>query len=225
MVGECKNCGVSFHYYPSNKSGNYCTRKCWDTSEENRLRMVKHNTGRKASPATKLKMSQTRKGKPRTPDQNRKITLAMTRTKRKQRDERIKQRKGYEFSGMPEIRRSPEYRLWRQRILDRDGDECVGCGAQTHLEVDHIVPFSWLFMEWQLDHAVDLFRTDNGRVLCHNCHKSTRYHATKVFQYPDRLLLRKMKKYWKAKINEGDFELWRKQQLEAWGDKLLAKLK
>lgn len=34
-------------------------------------------------------------------------------------------------------------------------------------------------------------------------------------------LRRRMFVYWKEKVNEGEFETWRKQMLETWGQKLL----
>lgn len=41
---------------------------------------------------------------------------------------------------------------------------------------------------------------------------------------PSKLLFKRMFKYWKEKINEGDFDTWRKQQLEKLGQHYLDKL-
>lgn len=65
------------------------------------------------------------------------------------------------------IRKSFEYKLWRQAVFERDNYTCVWCGWESHwdIEADHIKPFS-LFPELR-------FAIDNGRTLCKTCHKTT----------------------------------------------------
>lgn len=64
------------------------------------------------------------------------------------------------------IRKSLEYRLWRKAVFIRDNFTCVWCGKKDKtIQADHIKPFS-LFPELR-------FAIDNGRTLCHNCHKKT----------------------------------------------------
>lgn len=65
------------------------------------------------------------------------------------------------------IRTSYEYKLWRKAVFERDSYQCIWGGKEhgSKLNVDHIKPFS-LFPELR-------FAIDNGRTLCHECHKKT----------------------------------------------------
>lgn len=63
------------------------------------------------------------------------------------------------------LRRSPEYKVWRSTVFERDKFTCVWCGNRGSLHADHIKPFS-SHPEARLDVA-------NGRTLCIDCHKKT----------------------------------------------------
>lgn len=65
-----------------------------------------------------------------------------------------------------QIRVSLEYKLWRRAVLERDNYTCRFCGQHGgKLCVDHIKPFA-MYPELRL-------AIDNGRTLCHECHKKT----------------------------------------------------
>lgn len=72
------------------------------------------------------------------------------------------------------IRKSLEYRLWRESVFERDGYTCIWCGHKGgNLNSDHIKPFAF-FPELR-------FAIDNGRTLCVPCHRKTEtYSKTKV---------------------------------------------
>ena len=70
------------------------------------------------------------------------------------------------------IRKSFEYKLWREAVFEKDNYTCVWCGAKSGngkaiiLHADHIKPFA-LFPELR-------FAIDNGRTLCYRCHRTTK---------------------------------------------------
>ena len=63
---------------------------------------------------------------------------------------------------MQNIRRSPEYKVWKESVKLRDGRACRRCGFENNLHVHHIKPFD-LYPEFALV-------IDNGLTLCGNCH-------------------------------------------------------
>ena len=64
------------------------------------------------------------------------------------------------------IRRSGEYRRWRQSVITRDGFACVVCQIRdVRLDVDHIKSF--------IAHPELRFDIKNGRTLCRPCHMQT----------------------------------------------------
>ena len=61
------------------------------------------------------------------------------------------------------IRKSLEYKLWREAVFARDNYTCVLCGKlRERIEADHIKQFA-LYPNLRLN-------INNGRTLCHNCH-------------------------------------------------------
>ena len=84
--------------------------------------------------------------------------------------------KNYQWKGgitplNAKIRTSPEYRVWRQAVFERDNWACVLCSAHTGtghrviLHADHILPFA-TYPELRFD-------VSNGRTLCRSCHMMT----------------------------------------------------
>lgn len=64
------------------------------------------------------------------------------------------------------LRRTTAYRLWRQRVFERDEFTCQRCSIRgVLLNADHVMPFAFY---------PDLrFELLNGRTLCVPCHKLT----------------------------------------------------
>lgn len=67
------------------------------------------------------------------------------------------------------IRKSLEYKLWREAVFKRDNYTCVLCNRKKEvsgkLNADHIKPFAY-FKKLRFD-------INNGRTLCEECHRKT----------------------------------------------------
>lgn len=73
------------------------------------------------------------------------------------------------------IRKSPEYKKWRNEVFARDNYTCVICGSsKVYLHADHIKPFAY--------YAELRFELSNGRTLCVPCHLKTDTYAGKGFK-------------------------------------------
>jgi 5-methylcytosine-specific restriction endonuclease McrA len=64
------------------------------------------------------------------------------------------------------LRKSLEYKLWRDAVFKRDNYTCVWCFSRgARLVADHIKRWS--------DYPELRFAIDNGRTLCRSCHEKT----------------------------------------------------
>lgn len=87
------------------------------------------------------------------------------------------------------IRQTPENRLWTKQCLYRDKYKCLECGTKGALQVDHVVPLSFLLQKnkitsvIQARECVELFDLENGRTLCIPCHKKTNTYGSKALNY------------------------------------------
>lgn len=90
---------------------------------------------------------------------------------RKKMSERFKGEKSHFWRGGVSkvnklIRKSLEYKVWREAVFKRDNYTCTGCHTRGgELHADHIKQFAY-FPELRLE-------LSNGRTLCRKCHEKT----------------------------------------------------
>lgn len=76
-----------------------------------------------------------------------------------------------------QLRKTVQYTDWRKKCLERDKYSCQDCGREDNLNVDHIIPFTYLLkklkimtIEVALGMSV-LWQLSNGNTLCAPCHR------------------------------------------------------
>jgi hypothetical protein len=115
--------------------------------------------GIKLSDETRKKMSLARMGRKVTLKTRRLISTALKGSK-------SPLWKGGKKDKMLMLRRSLEYKIWRESVFKRDSWTCIWCGRiGGKICADHIKPFA-LYPELR-------FAIDNGRTLCRECHLTT----------------------------------------------------
>lgn len=144
-------------------------RKNGPHSEETRRKIGLGNLGKKLPESTKEKLRLANLGKKASLVTRRKMSLNSGA-----RGPRNANWKGGVTPIYEQIRKSVEYKLWREAVFERDGYACVWCfrkggrfkgEALVVLNADHIKPFA---------HYPELrFAIDNGRTLCVPCHQKT----------------------------------------------------
>ncbi len=79
---------------------------------------------------------------------------------------------------LEQIRSSRQYILWREFILERDGEKCQNCNSTKEVCVHHIVPLVEIVRK---EHVITmdearvcekLWNPTNGITLCKECHRS-----------------------------------------------------
>ena len=80
------------------------------------------------------------------------------------------------------IRELPEYKKWRIAVFKRDGYKCLfcGCNKSGNLNADHYPRYFATILEKNhikttedARHCEELWKIDNGRTLCIECHRQT----------------------------------------------------
>jgi hypothetical protein len=164
-----------------------------ETIEKIKLHHRRHQTEE-----TKKKLSAILKGKKKTEEHRRNMSLATkgipkpdsvrwklgrkaSKETRRRMSESHRGSKGPGWRGginpiNDTIRKSIDYALWREAVFERDNYTCVWCGVRGgKLNADHIKPFC-LFPELR-------FAIDNGRTLCKPCHQKTDTWGSKALKY------------------------------------------
>lgn len=128
-------------------------------SEAQRRNPVRYWLGKKRSPEDIEKFRKSHLGKPHTIEHRLKLSERL-------RGERSVHWRGGVTSKNEIIRKSVQYKIWRDSVFKRDNYTCVICGSKgRYLNADHIKQFAY-FPELRFD-------VSNGRTLCVLCHRET----------------------------------------------------
>lgn len=185
----CQICKDSFYVARYRfDTAHFCTKKCANKATSIRMKGMQNTLGFKHSQKTKEKISLICKGKkkpPRTREHRKNLGKANLGKKhsietRLKMSEAHKGEKSYLWKGgitseYIKIRGSLKYKLWREKVFERDNWTCLKCLKRgVKLNADHIKPFAF-FPELR-------FKLLNGRTLCVNCHKKTNSFGKKTYE-------------------------------------------
>lgn len=154
------------------------TKKKIGKSNSVAMKGKKNRLGKPHSEKTKKLLSKLNKGKHSSPKTEFKKGKTYTKAERLARSKALKGSKSHLWRGgiYPKhkaIRKTVEYKLWREAVFEKDRYTCIWCGYRgKKLQADHIKPFAY-YPELR-------FAIDNGRTLCENCHKTTDTFAGKL---------------------------------------------
>ena len=153
--------------------------------------------GRKASPATRLRLRVSHLGK-RVSDATR---AKMAETARRNRAQRSGPNSHLWRGGLTAltklIRSSAQYAQWRTAIFRRDNFTCIFCGEHGgELNADHFpITFSEIIRGHNITTiadalaCVELWDTNNGRTLCRECHLKTPTFGGRSASHPHRKVI------------------------------------
>ena len=158
------------------------TKSCGCLTAETSIKNLKAVVPGYRTEAGKNSFSEKMKGKRRPPfseEWKRHIKEGYTKPEyteefRKRKSEYCKGEKCHLWKGgvtpvNAKIRKSVDYKIWREKVFSRDNFTCQYCGKRGgNLEAHHILPFS-LFEGLR-------FEVSNGATLCVDCHNTTKKH-------------------------------------------------
>jgi HNH endonuclease len=168
---KCNTCAREFYVRKSKIHRRFCSKKCsigninYHTSDETKRKLSIINIERGHRPPSQ-------KGKKFTKEHKSKLGLKGFKNPRW---------KGGITPENERIRNSAEYKSWRNEVFKRDNFQCVICGSgnksgsRTPIHADHIKPFAY-FPDLRLD-------INNGRTLCHSCHKKTDTYLNRWYKH------------------------------------------
>jgi len=90
--------------------------------------------------------------------------------------DRAYQWKGGTSTFLKQIRNLYEYKMWMQKVKDRDDQICQHCFSEDHIEVHHIKELKQIVKENNIENindakaCMEMWDIDNGKCLCVHCH-------------------------------------------------------
>lgn len=75
-----------------------------------------------------------------------------------------------------DIEAMPEYNQWRMSVFKKCGRRCAFCGSAENLQIHHCVSFYSIVIRNRItsikeaSDCMELWNTNNGKVLCKECH-------------------------------------------------------
>ncbi|MDD2785918.1 MAG: hypothetical protein PHS79_03430 [Patescibacteria group bacterium] len=86
-----------------------------------------------------------------------------------------------------EIEATPQYKHWRQGVLDKYGKKCILCGSGEKIEVDHrYQSFYAIIKRFGITNIVEAYECEalwdinNGAPLCRSHHELTKSHINNI---------------------------------------------
>lgn len=153
---SCQNCGESFEVKPSREgTAKYCSNDCYNDKKSELISgedAPGWKGGRKVETSCEFCDAKFKLYKSRL--EGRGARFCSNECKYQHLSDELSEPGA-------DIRHTSEYRTWRQKVKERDG-ECVRCGSCENLHAHHITPVS---EDESL--ATDI---DNGETLCSDCH-------------------------------------------------------
>ena len=157
-------------------------------SEETKMKMSNSLKGRVFSEEHKRKIGEGGKGRKFTEEHRRRIGEA-------QKGEKANNWQGGITKLQKHIRHCFKYRQWRSDIFTTNDFTCQECEQRGgRLHADHIEPFSVILARNHIEtfeqamECEELWNVNNGRTLCEGCHKKTDTYLSGAIKYKNAVL-------------------------------------
>lgn len=155
---------------------------------------IRYWLGKHLSEETKRKLSLAKKGTKLSLEHKLKIKMGLKRFyyNPNKKENNFKEKE----NSYNKIRRMPEYREWKEKILKRDNFKCQICYTKEKLHVDHFpISLKAIVNKYHIKTRNDaigckeLWNINNGRTLCYDCHHFITTKLIKIDRAINKLLI------------------------------------